>query len=181
MFQRISEISKILLIRFLDLCFDFSFILTSLSTFLIFPLHLGNDTAVRSFPIGCNPDVAQKQTSASRWLVVVCMGGNRGLKVHLRCKSLHLWDVYADSVQQHRHCSTMYLGQQCSYIKLCLICSDSGVSMEESWYPAKKKQCVGITRCVGNFRKTMSADIVHWRIGVNNTFEKICLLHRNTM
>ena len=112
MFQRIS---KILLIRFIDPCFDFSFILTSLSTFLIFPLHLGNDTAVRSFPIGCNPDVAQKQTSASRWLVVVCMGGNRGLKVHLRCKSLHLWDVYADSVQQHRHCSTICLGQQCPY------------------------------------------------------------------
>ena len=41
-------------------CFDFPF--NQLSTFLTLLLHLGDDTAT-SFPIRCNPDVAQKQTS----------------------------------------------------------------------------------------------------------------------
>ena len=101
-------------------CFDFSFILPSLSTFLILPLHLGNDTAVWSFPIGCNPDVAQKQMSASRWLVLVWLWVETGAwKCIAASKVCILWDVYADSVQQHRQCSTMttsmYLGHKCPY------------------------------------------------------------------
>ena len=79
-----------------------------------------------------SPDAAQKQMSASRWLVVAIWVGTGRVHLHTLC----IFETSTQPLFAPKHCPTTHLSQQYPWKvvpSLLLTCFARGVNMGEAW------------------------------------------------